>query len=212
MKFIREYVENIDPVIVENKETGDKDYFLEGIFLQGNKENKNNRKYPVAILEKAVKEFNKDYVSKKRGFGELGHPNGPQINLERVSHMITEIKKDGNNFIGRAKVMDTPYGNIVKNFIKEGCMLGVSSRGLGSVNDKNMVQDDYKLATVDIVADPSAPDAFVEGIMENHEWYVENGIYKVREIEEMQDEINKSSKYELQEKKIELFKKFINQL
>ena len=212
MKFIREYVENIDPVIVENKETGDKDYFLEGIFLQGNKENKNNRKYPVAILEKAVKEFNKDYVSKKRSFGELGHPNGPQINLERVSHMITEIKKDGNNFIGRAKVMDTPYGNIVKNFIKEGCMLGVSSRGLGSVNDKNMVQDDYKLATVDIVADPSAPDAFVEGIMENHEWYVENGIYKVREIEEMQDEINKSSKYELQEKKIELFKKFINQL
>ena len=212
MKFIREYVENINPVIVENKESGNKDYFLEGIFLQGNKENKNNRKYPVAILEKAVNEFNKDYVSKKRGFGELGHPNGPQINLERVSHMIMEIKKDGNNFIGRAKVMDTPYGNIVKNFIKEGCMLGVSSRGLGSVDNKNMVQDDYKLATVDIVADPSAPDAFVEGIMENHEWYVENGIYKVHEIEEIQDEINKSSKYELQEKKIELFKKFINQL
>lgn len=212
MKFIREYVENINPVIVENKESGDKDYFLEGIFLQGNKENKNNRKYPVATLEKAVNEFNKDYVNKKRGFGELGHPNGPQINLERVSHMITEIKKDGNNFIGRAKVMDTPYGNIVKNFIKEGCMLGVSSRGLGSVNDKNMVQDDYKLATVDIVADPSAPDAFVEGIMENHEWYVENGIYKVHEIEEIQDEINETSKYELQEKKIELFEKFINKL
>ena len=212
MKFIREYVENINPVIVENKESGDKDYFLEGIFLQGNKENKNNRKYPVATLEKAVNEFNKDYVNKKRGFGELGHPSGPQINLERVSHMITEIKKDGNNFIGRAKVMDTPYGNIVKNFIKEGCMLGVSSRGLGSVNDKNMVQDDYKLATVDIVADPSAPDAFVEGIMENHEWYVENGIYKVHEIEEIQDEINETSKYELQEKKIELFEKFINKL
>ena len=212
MKFIREYVENINPVIVENKESGDKDYFLEGIFLQGNKENKNNRKYPVATLEKAVNEFNKDYVNKKRGFGELGHPNGPQINLERVSHMITEIKKDGNNFIGRAKVMDTPYGNIVKNFIKEGCMLGVSSRGLGSVNDKNMVQDDYKLATVDIVADPSAPDAFVEGIMENHEWYVENGVYKVHEIEEIQDEINETSKYELQEKKIELFEKFINKL
>ena len=212
MKFIREYVENINPVIVENKESGDKDYFLEGIFLQGNKENKNNRKYPVATLEKAVNEFNKDYVNKKRGFGELGHPNGPQINLERVSHMITEIKKDGNNFIGRAKVMDTPYGNIVKNFIKEGCMLGVSSRGLGSVNDKNMVQDDYKLATVDIVADPSAPDAFVEGIMENHEWYVEDGIYKVREMEEIQNEINETSKYELQEKKIELFEKFINRL
>ena len=212
MKFIREYVENIDSVIIENKETGNKDYFLEGIFLQGNKENKNNRKYPVATLEKAVKEFNKDYVSKKRGFGELGHPNGPQINLERVSHMITEIKKDGNNFIGRAKVMDTPYGNIVKNFIKEGCLLGVSSRGLGSVNDKHMVQDDYKLATVDIVADPSAPDAFVEGIMENHEWYVENGVYKVHEIEEIQDEINETSKYELQEKKIELFEKFISNL
>ena len=212
MKFIREYVENIDPVIVENKETGNKDYFLEGIFLQGNKENKNNRKYPVATLEKAVNEFNRDYVNKKRGFGELGHPNGPQINLERVSHMITEIKKDGDNFIGRAKVMDTPYGNIVKNFIKEGCLLGVSSRGLGSVSDKNMVQDDYKLATVDIVADPSAPDAFVEGIMESHEWYVENGIYKVHEIEEIQDEINETSKYELQEKKIELFEKFINKL
>ena len=212
MKFIREYVENIDPVIVENKETGNKDYFLEGIFLQGNKENKNNRKYPVATLEKAVNEFNRDYVNKKRGFGELGHPNGPQINLERVSHMITEIKKDGNNFIGRAKVMDTPYGNIVKNFIKEGCLLGVSSRGLGSVSDKNMVQDDYKLATVDIVADPSAPDAFVEGIMESHEWYVENGVYKVHEIEEIQDEVNETPKYELQEKKIELFEKFISNL
>ena len=126
--------------------------------------------------------------------------------------MIMEIKKDGNNFVGRAKVMDTPYGNIVKNFIKEGCMLGVSSRGLGSVNDKNMVQNDYKLATVDIVADPSAPDAFVEGIMESHEWYVENGVYKVHEIEEIQDEINETSKYELQEKKIELFEKFINRL
>ena len=132
MKFIREYVENIEPVIVENKKTGGKDYFLEGIFLQGNKENKNKRNYPVATLEKAVNEFNTDYVAKKRGFGELGHPTGPQINLERVSHMITEIKKEGNNFLGRAKVMDTPYGNIVKNFIKEGCMLGVSSRGLGS--------------------------------------------------------------------------------
>ena len=212
MKFIREYVENIEPVIVENKETGGKDYFLEGIFLQGNKENKNKRNYPVATLEKAVNEFNTEYVSKKRGFGELGHPTGPQINLERVSHMITEIKKEGNNFLGRAKVMDTPYGNIVKNFIKEGCLLGVSSRGLGSVNDKNMVQNDYKLATVDIVADPSAPDAFVEGIMENHEWYVENGIYKVREIEEIQAEVNETPKYELQEKKIELFEKFINGL
>ena len=211
MKFIREYVENIEPVIVENKEGG-KDYFLEGIFLQGNKENKNNRNYPVATLEKAVNEFNTEYVSKKRGFGELGHPAGPQINLERVSHMITDIKKAGDNFIGRAKVMDTPYGNIVKNFIKEGCLLGVSSRGLGSVNDKNTVQDDYKLATVDIVADPSAPDAFVEGIMESHEWYVENGIYKVREIEEIQNEVNETPKYELQEKKIELFEKFINGL
>ena len=211
MKFIREYVENIEPVIVENKEGG-KDYFLEGIFLQGNKENKNNRNYPVATLEKAVNEFNTEYVSKKRGFGELGHPAGPQINLERVSHMITDIRKDGDNFIGRAKVMDTPYGNIVKNFIKEGCLLGVSSRGLGSVNDKNTVQDDYKLATVDIVADPSAPDAFVEGIMESHEWYVENGIYKVREIEEIQAEVNETPKYELQEKKIELFEKFINGL
>ena len=211
MKFIREYVENIEPVIVENKEGG-KDYFLEGIFLQGNKENKNNRNYPVATLEKAVNEFNTEYVSKKRGFGELGHPAGPQINLERVSHMITDIRKDGDNFIGRAKVMDTPYGNIVKNFIKEGCLLGVSSRGLGAVNDKNTVQDDYKLATVDIVADPSAPDAFVEGIMESHEWYVENGIYKVREIEEIQAEVNETPKYELQEKKIELFEKFINGL
>ena len=212
MKFIREYVENIEPVIVENKETGGKDYFLEGIFLQGNKENKNKRNYPTETLDKAVNEFNSEYVIKKRGFGELGHPTGPQINLERVSHMITEIKKEGNNFLGRAKVMDTPYGNIVKNFIKEGCLLGVSSRGLGSVNDKNMVQNDYKLATVDIVADPSAPDDFVEGIIENHEWYVENGIYKVREIEEIQAEVNETPKYELQEKKIELFEKFINGL
>jgi len=212
MKFIREYVENIEPVIVENKEGG-KDYFLEGIFLQGNKENKNKRNYPVATLEKAVNEFNTEYVSKKRGFGELGHPAGPQINLERVSHMITDIKKDGDNFIGRAKVMDTPYGNIVKNFIKEGCLLGVSSRGLGSVNDKNMVQNDYKLATVDIVADPSAPDAFVEGIMEGKDWVWDGGILREKFAEKTYKTINTLvDQKQLDEKKLNLFNDFLSNL
>ena len=167
MKLIKETTENIE-VITEEKGSG-KDYKIRGIFLQGDIKNRNGRVYPVDVLHKEVNRYNKEFVEKKRAFGELGHPDGPTVNLERVSHMITSLKPEGKNFIGEAKVMDTPYGKIVKNLIDEGAQLGVSSRGMGSmkqVNGKNVINNDFYLATAaDIVADPSAPDAFVEGIM-----------------------------------------------
>ena len=214
MKLITETTENIE-VITEEKGSG-KDYKIRGIFLQGDIKNRNGRVYPVSVLAKEVNRYNKEFVEKKRAFGELGHPDGPTVNLERVSHMITSLKPEGRNFIGEAKIMDTPYGKIVKNLIDEGAQLGVSSRGMGSmkqVNGKNVINNDFYLATAaDIVADPSAPDAFVEGIMEGKEWVWDNGVLKSMEVERYKEEIEKTKRAELAEKKASIFKDFLNKI
>jgi hypothetical protein len=215
MKLITEVVEDIQYLTEQNDE-GEKSYYIEGIFMQAEKPNRNGRIYPKEVLEKEVNRYNKEYVKKNRAYGELGHPQGPTINLERMSHLIKEIKVDGNNFIGRAKIMDSPYGNIVKNLIKEGASLGVSSRGMGSLKRKNginEVQRDFYLATAaDIVADPSAPDAFVNGIMEDVEWIYENGVWSYKELESAKKEIHETSKVNIEDKKIQIFEKFINNL
>ena len=176
MKLISEFNDNVmSPMIVEENEKGEKEYFIEGIFMQANKKNRNGRIYPTEILQKEAKRYTDEFIVKKRAFGELGHPDGPTVNLERVSHMIEELEEVDQNFMGRAKILDTPYGKIVKSLIDEGAQLGVSSRGMGSLKSGkdgiSEVQGDFYLATAaDIVADPSAPDDFVEGIMEGKEW------------------------------------------
>ena len=178
VKLFSEAVEDVE-FITEAKENGGKNYKIRGIFMQADVKNRNGRVYPMDILEKEVTKYNKNFIRENRAFGELGHPEGPTVNLERVSHMITELHPDGKNFIGEAKIMDTPMGKIVKNLMDEGAKLGVSSRGMGSLDSKNganYVRDDFYLATAaDIVADPSAPNAFVEGIMEGKEWVWNNG-------------------------------------
>ena len=178
VKLISEAVEEVE-YITEEKENGGKNYKIRGIFMQADIKNRNGRIYPMEVLDEEVKNYNKKFVEQNRAFGELGHPEGPTVNLERVSHMITSLKPDGKNFIGEAKIMDTPMGKIVKNLMDEGAKLGVSSRGMGSLRQKggaNVVSDDFYLATAaDIVADPSAPNAFVEGIMEGKEWVWNNG-------------------------------------
>ena len=178
VKLISEAVEEVE-YITEEKEDGGKNYKIRGIFMQADIKNRNGRVYPMEVLDEEVKKYNKNFIQQNRAFGELGHPDGPTVNLERVSHMITSLKPDGKNFIGEAKIMDTPMGKIVKNLMDEGAKLGVSSRGMGSLKQKggaNVVSDDFYLATAaDIVADPSAPNAFVEGIMEGKEWVWNNG-------------------------------------
>ena len=178
VKLISEAVEEVE-YITEEKENGGKNYKIRGIFMQADINNRNGRIYPMEVLDEEVKNYNKKFIEQNRAFGELGHPEGPTVNLERVSHMITSLKPDGKNFIGEAKIMDTPMGKIVKNLMDEGAKLGVSSRGMGSLRQKggaNVVSDDFYLATAaDIVADPSAPNAFVEGIMEGKEWVWNNG-------------------------------------
>ena len=215
MKLITETIENIE-LITEDKSNGGKDYKIRGIFLQGDIKNRNGRVYPVDVLSKEVGRYNKEFVEKKRAFGELGHPDGPTVNLERVSHMITSLKSEGRNFIGEAKIMDTPYGKIVKNLIDEGAQLGVSSRGMGSmkqVNGKNVINNDFYLATAaDIVADPSAPDAFVEGIMEGKEWLWDNGVLKSMEIEKYKQVIENTQRRELAEVKARVFKDFLSKI
>jgi len=192
MKLIAETTENIE-FITEANESGGKNYKIRGVFLQADVKNRNGRVYPYPVLQKEVKRYNKEFIQKKRAFGELGHPDGPTVNLERVSHMITDLYADESNFLGEAKVMDTPYGKIVKNLIDEGAQLGVSSRGMGSLEPKSgaqYVRDDFYLATAaDIVADPSAPNAFVEGIMEGKEWVWDNGIVKEVDIENYRKQI-----------------------
>ena len=215
MKLITEVYETIE-YISEANENGEKEYFIEGIFMQANKKNRNGRMYPTEVLEREVDRYNKEYVVKNRAFGELGHPQGPTINLERVSHMIKGLKKDGDNFVGKAKIMDSPYGTIVKNLIKEGASLGVSSRGMGSLKSKNgvnEVQGDFYLATAaDIVADPSAPDAFVEGIMEGVEWVYEGGRWVEQFVEQAQEEIKTVSKSDLERTKLRIFENFLKKL
>ena len=178
VKLIAEAVEEVE-YITEEKEGGGKNYKIRGIFMQADIKNRNGRIYPMEVLNEEVKKYNKNFIEQNRAFGELGHPDGPTVNLERVSHMITSLEPDGKNFIGEAKIMDTPMGKIVKNLMDEGAKLGVSSRGMGSLRQKggaNVVSDDFYLATAaDIVADPSAPNAFVEGIMEGKEWVWNNG-------------------------------------
>ena len=178
VKLFSEAVEEVE-YITEEKEDGGKNYKIRGIFMQADIKNRNGRVYPMEVLDEEVKKYNKNFIKQNRAFGELGHPDGPTVNLERVSHMITSLKPDGKNFIGEAKIMDTPMGKIVQNLMDEGAKLGVSSRGMGSLRQKggaNVVSDDFYLATAaDIVADPSAPNAFVEGIMEGKEWVWNNG-------------------------------------
>ena len=215
MKLITETIEDIE-VLTEEKKNGGRDYKIRGVFMQADIKNRNGRVYPVDTLAKEVTRYTKEFINKKRAFGELGHPDGPTVNLERVSHMITSLKPEGKNFIGEAKVMDTPYGKIVKNLIDEGAQLGVSSRGMGSIQQqqgKNVVGKDFYLATAaDIVADPSAPDAFVEGIMEGKEWVWDNGVLKSMEVEQYKEEIEKTKRAELAEKKADIFKDFLSKM
>ena len=215
MKLIAEQLQDVE-FIKEEKNNGKKDYKVKGIFMQADIKNRNGRVYPMEVLEKEVKRYNEEYIKNNRAFGELGHPDGPTVNLERVSHMITSLKPEGKNFVGEAKIMDTPYGKIVKNLIDEGAQLGVSSRGMGSLqsgSQGNVVGKDFYLATAaDIVADPSAPDAFVEGIMEGKEWVWDNGVLKSMEVEKYKEEIEKTKRAELAEKKASIFKHFLNKI
>ena len=217
MKLISEFSDyQIAPVIVEANEKGEKEYFIEGVFMQAEIKNRNGRVYPKAIMAKEVTRYVKEFVKKSRAFGELGHPEGPTINLDKVSHMITSLKEDGNNFVGRAKILSTPNGQIVRNLINDGAKLGVSSRGLGSLEQRGgaqYVKDDFQLATAaDIVADPSAPEAFVEGIMEGVEWVYESGILKAQDAEQMQKDLKSARLNKLEETKLNLWKKFVENL
>jgi hypothetical protein len=195
MKLICELMEDVEMLVEKDESTNQKNYYIKGIFLQAEQKNRNGRVYPLETMEKEVNRYSKQYIDTNRAFGELGHPDGPTINLERVSHMVKELKQEGANFIGKAKIMETPYGKIVKNLIDEGAKLGVSSRGMGSLKTlggSQIVQNDFHLATAgDIVADPSAPMAFVEGIMEGREWIWNNGILKEADVQEIKDVIVK---------------------
>ena len=218
LKLICEVNEDINYITEAKDENGKKSYFIEGVFMQGDIKNRNGRVYPAETLAKEVARYNKEYVEKKRAYGELGHPQGPTINLERVSHMITELKQDGSNFMGKAKIMtETPYGAIVKSLMDEGAQLGVSSRGMGSLkagkSGAQEVQKDFYLATAaDIVADPSAPDAFVNGIMESKEWVWENGVIREATVADYKTEIKKASKSDLESVKLKVFESFLSKL
>ena len=214
MKLIKEHTETVNYLIEEDKETGQKNYNLEGVFLQADIKNRNGRIYPVEILDKEVKRYVKENVKKNRAYGELGHPDSPTINLDRVSHMIKDLKLEGKNFVGKAKIMDTPYGKIVKSLIDEGASLGVSSRGMGSLKTTKVgtseVQKDFMLATAaDIVADPSAPDAFVRGVMEGKEWMFVDGKFVEQDIDAVKSSITKATRSQLEEAKLFAFAKFL---
>jgi len=216
MKLISEEATNVE-FLTEATKSGGKNYFIEGIFMQANKKNRNGRIYPTEVLQKEARRYTTEFIKKKRAFGELGHPDGPTVNLERVSHMIEELEEVDQNFMGRAKILDTPYGKIVKNLIDEGAQLGVSSRGMGSLKPAGKgiseVQGDFYLATAaDIVADPSAPDAFVHGIMEGKEWVWDNGLLKETQIQKYKDKIEKSSRKDRENVLVEAFKDFIVKL
>ena len=214
MKLISEEISQAEYIVEEAN--GNKNYKIRGVFLQTEIRNRNGRVYPKDILENEVRRYNTEFINKKRAFGELGHPDGPTVNLERVSHMITKLYPDGNNFIGEAKIMNTPYGKIVKGLIDEGAQLGVSSRGMGSLEQRggvNYVGKDFYLATAaDIVADPSAPDAFVEGIMENKEWVWDNGVLVEKNIDAWKREIESAKRNALAEAKVKIFKNFLKNL
>ena len=214
MKLISEEIQNAEYLVEETN--GKKNYKIKGIFLQSDIKNRNGRVYPNEVLHKEVTRYNREFINKNRAFGELGHPDGPVVNLERVSHMITKLHPDGGNFVGEAKIMNTPYGKIVKGLIDEGAQLGVSSRGMGSLQTRggvNYVGEDFYLATAaDIVADPSAPDAFVEGIMENKEWGWDNGVLVEKNIDAWKREIESAKRHALAEAKVKVFKNFLSNL
>ena len=214
MLLITEVNEDIN-LVCEEDASGKKGFRIEGIFMQAEKVNRNGRRYPRNTLMNETNRYNEKYVKKNRALGELGHPEGPTVNLERVSHLITDLDFDGDNIVGKAKILETPYGKIVQNLIEGGAKVGVSSRGMGSlksVDGINEVQKDFMLSAVDIVADPSAPDAFVNGIMEGKEWIYENGLFQEKRIENYKRVIEKANKRELEEKKLEVFRDFIQNL
>lgn len=223
MKLITEIFEEDCEVITESSEDGKKNYFIEGIFMQGDVKNRNGRVYPSTILEKEMTRYNDTFIKTKRALGELGHPDGPQINGDRVSHLITEMRRDGSNFYGKAKILSTPMGEIVKTFIDEGVKVGVSTRGLGSVKPSKSgimeVQDDFHLATVDVVTDPSGPDCFVNGIMENTEYYydITSGNWRVAEklesvVKEVKKEYKQTTKKIDELKALRIFEEFVSSL
>ena len=216
MRLIKDFNESINYLTEETKDKNKPNVFIEGVFLQSDLKNKNGRIYPKEIMQREVQRYVDENVKTKRAYGELGHPEGPTVNLDRVSHMITSLKEDGNNWIGKAKIMDTPMGRIVKELISEGAQLGVSSRGLGSLKERNginEVQGDFMLATAaDIVADPSAPDAFVSGIMEGKEWVFVNGKWTEQDIEEAKTSISRANIRDLEEEKMQVFNNFLNKL
>jgi len=220
MKLISEqWSDDVNYLVEEDPKTGKKHAYIEGVMLQTEVKNKNGRVYPKEVMQKEVKRYTKEYIDNNRAYGELGHPEGPTINLERTSHLITNLREDGNNFIGKAKILSTPMGNIVKNLLDDGARLGVSSRGMGSLKASNakggvqMVQSDFQLATAaDIVADPSAPDAFVDGVMEGVEWIWDNGVIKAQKIEEYKHSIQRARTQKLQEVKLNVFNDFLKNL
>lgn len=215
MLLITEHTDNNIQTIAEDAGNGKKNYFIRGVFMESEQVNKNGRIYPCKIMEREIVRYNDAYIKNSRALGELGHPEGPSINLDRVSHIIKEMKMDGNTVYGKAKILDTPYGKIVQSLIDEGVRLGVSSRGMGSlkqINGVNEVQDDFNLATVDIVADPSAPNAFVNGIMEGKEWVWNNGLLSEKHIASYKNTITKTGSRKLEEAKLEVFKDFISKL
>ena len=216
MKLITEYTENDTlQCIIEKKEDGEKNYVIEGVFAQADQKNRNGRVYPKAIMEKAVGKYDKEQIQKNRAVGELNHPEGPTVNLDKVSHRITEMKFNGNDVVGKAQILDTPMGKIVKGLLDGGVQLGVSTRGMGSLEQQNgamVVKDDFILSTVDIVQDPSAPDAFVNGIMEGVDWIWDNGVLKPQVIEKMETEIKNAPKPVLYETSVREFKNFLSLL
>ena len=216
MKLIKELIEEENLQFITEDKNGEKRYYIEGVFMQADVKNKNGRMYGSNMLAEKVEEYSKNFIEKNRAYGELGHPANPSINLERVSHRIVSLERDGSNFVGKAQVSSTPYGNIVKGLLEDGGKLGVSSRGLGSLMKENgvlKVQNDFMIVTpADIVADPSAPDAFVEGIMEGREWVWDNGIIREKNVEDYKQIIEKTSSKDLKMVKLKLFEDFLSKL
>jgi hypothetical protein len=215
MKLITETNLNISVLKEDTSSGGPKKYYIQGVFMESNVKNRNGRVYPDNVLGREVQRYNDQYVSQNRALGELGHPEGPTVNLERVSHMISDLRMEGNNVVGKSTILGTPYGDIVRNLIDEGVKLGVSSRGMGSLKEVNgyqQVQEDFMLAAVDIVADPSAPNAFVNGIMEGKEWVWDNGVLKQVTVENYKNVITKTSSRNLEKTKIKIFEDFMSKL
>jgi len=217
MRLISEnFVDNVEYITEQDEKTGKKNYKLKGVFMQSEIKNRNGRVYPFEVLDKEVKRYNKEFIEQNRAYGELGHPDGPTVNLDKVSHMVTSLQPDGKNFIGEAKVMSTPMGNIVKNIMDDGGKLAVSSRGMGSLESKNganYVKDDFYLATAaDIVADPSAPNAFVDGIMEGKEWVWNNGLLQEQEVAEIKNEMERNIRSRKANYQALAFAKFLKKL